>query len=421
MSLGTYTSVMVVAILVVLFRSILRQVTIEQGPLWLAGWTLVLIHFMTQFADVGQVLWTRVAAAISLNALELASIAFLISVSGGATDRRRQILLAAVIGIPAVVYTDAVIWDVTVRSFYYAVIALALTGAMLVIWDFYRTVTPYVAGMWIGCMALSCVVAWAVMRGKLELGIILILAALNFIVAGLFWRRFRHATAGVLTTVLGFVAWGAVFPAGMLAQTFSIHVESEVWNIPEYFVAFGMVVIILEVQVRRIMYLVCYDELTGLANRRLLEDRLGEALNRANRKGKKVAVLILDVDRFKEINDTYGHRIGDLALQRVGVRLTSRLGVSDTLARSGGDEFTIVSDVDDAHGAQVLVANLETAFAIPLNLEGNIVPTGLSIGLALYPDDGQTPDQLYTVADQAMYVSKRVRRAAEDPNSMPQP
>ena len=201
----------------------------------------------------------------------------------------------------------------------------------------------------------------------------------------------------------------------------SIVVESEVWNIPKYFVAVGMIVIVLEDQFRRIMDLVHHDELTGLANRRLLEDRLGEALNRANRKGKKVAILILDVDHFKEINDTYGHRIGDLALQHVVVRLTSRLGVSGTLARSGGDEFTIVSDVDDAHGAQVLVANLEMAFAIPLKLEGNIVHTGLSIGLALYPNDGQTPDQLYTVADQAMYVSKRARRAARDPNSMPQP
>ena len=208
---STSPSLFVLSILVLLFREILRQGTFERWDLWLAGWTLVLMHFVAQSVDVGQVLWTRIATAISLNALELASIAFLVSVSRGASDRRRQLLLAAVIGIPAVVYTDAVIWDVTVRSFYYAVIALALTGALLVIWDFYRTITPYVAGMWIGCMALSCVVAWAVMRGKLDLGIVLILAALNFIVAGLFWRRFRRATAGVLTTVLGFVAWAPCF------------------------------------------------------------------------------------------------------------------------------------------------------------------------------------------------------------------
>jgi len=257
-------------------------------------------------------------------------------------------------------------------------------------------------------------------RGSLE--IIFILTALNLIVAVMFWRRFPLAKFGATTTALGFIAWGAVFPIGAFLPTLlpSIHVEPEVWNIPKYFVAVGMITILLEGQIRRTEYLVFHDELTGLANRRLLENRLEEALNRPNRRGKKVAVLILDVDRFKEINDTYGHRIGDLALQHVAIRLTSRLGVSDTLARSGGDEFTIVSDVNDAHGAQVLVANLEIAFAIPLKLEGNIVHTGLSIGLALYPDDGQTPDQLYTVADQAMYVSKRGRRAAGDPNSMPQ-
>ena len=92
------------------------------------------------------------------------------------------------------------------------------------------------------------------------------------------------------------------------------------------------------------------------------------------------------------------------------MRLASRMRVSDTLARSGGDEFTVVSDVADAEGAQVLVSNLEMAFTVPFKLEGKLIHTGLSIGLALYPDDGRTPDQLYAAADQAMYVSKRASR-----------
>ena len=177
------------------------------------------------------------------------------------------------------------------------------------------------------------------------------------------------------------------FPIGNAAGDSgpSIHVESEVWNIPKYFVAVGMIVILLEDQIQRTEHLAYHDELTGLPNRRLLEDRLEQALSRARRKGNKVAVLLLDLDHFKQVNDTYGHRIGDLALQQVVTRLASRMRVSDTLARSGGDEFTVVSDVADAYGAQVLVSNLEMAFTVPFKLEGKLIHTGLSIGLALVP------------------------------------
>ncbi len=243
---------------------------------------------------------------------------------------------------------------------------------------------------------------------------------MNFIVAALFWRRFSRATVGVLTTVFGFVAWGSVFPIGASLAIFvpSVHVESEVWNIPKYFVAVGMILILLEDQIQKSDYLAYHDELTGLPNRRLLEDRLEQALSHANRKGNKVAVLLLDLDHFKEVNDTYGHRIGDLTLQQVVTRLASRMRVSDTLARSGGDEFTVVSDVVDIEGAQVLVSNLEMAFTVPFKMEGKLIHTGLSIGLALYPDDGTNPDQLYAAADQAMYISKRASRSTAALNAI---
>jgi diguanylate cyclase (GGDEF)-like protein len=422
MNVDTLPSLIALAILVVVFRAILRQSTSERLHLWLTGWILVLIHFVAQFVDVGQGVWDRVAQAVSINALQLAGITFLVSVSHGASNRRRQFLLVAALAIPAVVYTEAVIWAVTARGFYYSVVAIGLASSVLVIWTFYERLTPYVIAMFAGCGLVSGAMVWAVARGAPDLGIICLLAALYFTVAALFWRHFHRATVGVLTTVLGYVAWGAVFPTGtlLLAYAPAVHMQSEVWNIPKYIVAVGMIVILLEDQVRRSEYLAYHDELTELPNRRLLEDRLEQALARAARKAGHVAVLLLDLDHFKQVNDTYGHRIGDMTLQQVVARLSSRMRVSDTLARSGGDEFTVVSEVTDAAGAQVLVASLEMAFAVPFKIEGKIIHTGLSIGLALYPDDGRTPDQLYAAADQAMYVSKRASRGASGVNILTQ-
>ena len=157
-------------------------------------------------------------------------------------------------------------------------------------------------------------------------------------------------------------------------------------------------------------YLAYHDALTGMPNRRLLEDRLEQALARADRQHHKVAVVALDLDNFKDVNDTFGHRVGDLVLKSAVARAEARLRASDTLARTGGDEFTLVADVADALGSQVLVSALELVFALPFEVEGKLVNPGASIGVALYPDDGRSADELRAAADRAMYVAKRSKR-----------
>ena len=263
---------------------------------------------------------------------------------------------------------------------------------------------------------------WTIASGHADFGIDVILAGLYFVVAILYWRRFQRVTAGVLTTVFGFVAWGAVFPISIFMHLYvpATLVDAETWNIPKYFVAVGMILTLLEDQVLKNEYLAYHDALTGLPNRRLLEDRLEQAVAQAHRTGHKVAVMLLDLDRFKEVNDTFGHRTGDLALQQVVSRLSSRMRASDTLARSGGDEFTIVSDVPDEHGADILTSALESALAVPLRVEGQLIQTGMSIGVALYPDHGRTPDELRAAADHAMYLAKRGARGAENVIAFPQ-
>ena len=150
-----------------------------------------------------------------------------------------------------------------------------------------------------------------------------------------------------------------------------------------------------------------HDTLTGLPNRIMLRDRLGQALAAARRHGQGVAVMMVDLDHFKNVNDALGHTIGDGLLQRVAVRLGSRLRASDTLARVGGDEFVLIQpDLIDPNGATVMAQKLVEALAEPFLVDGNRLHIGTSIGITLFPDDGTDPDLLLRNADMALYRAK---------------
>jgi len=401
------------AILVTVFAAIRRQQTKERVSLWLTGWAFILLRSVVEFAHSSIDWMAKSERAIGLCAMVMASIAFVVSVAPQAKTWRRQLVLSLVFGVPALAYTNAILWEVNANGFYYAVVALGLIAALLMLVAWYQEITAYVICIGLSLIGLAVLIWWSVSSGHPDYGVLLILASLNFFAGGLYWYRFHRPSAGVLSTVFGFVAWGLTFPALILLAKFapSVHVESETWNIPKYLVAVGMIVTLLEDQIHASEHLAYHDELTGLPNRRLLQDRLTQALARADRTGCKVAVLLLDLDDFKEINDTFGHRIGDAALQQVVARLSTRMRASDTLARTGGDEFTIVSEIATAEGAHALALAMESALVLPLSVEGELVRTGVSAGYALYPDDGADPTELCAAADRAMYVSKRGLRA----------
>ncbi|MBN8481321.1 MAG: EAL domain-containing protein [Xanthomonadales bacterium] len=159
---------------------------------------------------------------------------------------------------------------------------------------------------------------------------------------------------------------------------------------------------------QELRYLANYDPLTGLPNRTLLSERLGHAVVRARRGGRKVAVLFLDLDRFKHVNDSMGHAAGDRMLKAAGSRLRDNVRDGDTVARIGGDEFTVVlEDLVDASEAERVAQKLISAFEQPLELEdGQDVTISPSIGVSLYPDHGQAPTDLIKFADTAMYQAK---------------
>jgi diguanylate cyclase (GGDEF)-like protein/PAS domain S-box-containing protein len=151
-----------------------------------------------------------------------------------------------------------------------------------------------------------------------------------------------------------------------------------------------------------------HDALTGLPNRTLFADRVSQAISEATRGGTGRALVMVDLDGFKRINDTYGHQAGDEVLRTVGERLSKSLRASDTVARLGGDEFGVllVGDVSGA-GIQGIVSKLSTKVAEPISVAGNSVALVLSVGVATFPGDGATYVELAEVADRVMYTAKR--------------
>jgi len=162
---------------------------------------------------------------------------------------------------------------------------------------------------------------------------------------------------------------------------------------------------------RSIQHLAYYDTLTGLPNRLLLKDRLGQNLVQANREGHLVGVIFLDLDRFKVINDTLGHAAGDQLLRAVAERVKGCVRKSDTVARLGGDEFLVILPaINHAEDATAITQKIINVLADPFELNDQEVFTSTSIGIALYPADGYDVDSLIRSADLAMYQAKEKGR-----------
>lgn len=235
-----------------------------------------------------------------------------------------------------------------------------------------------------------------------------------------FWYTYRRPTAGAFITIAGFFFWAAVFVVAPLLSFYFPHtqVQSEVWNLPKYVVAVGMILLLLEDQVEYTKYLALHDELTGLPNRRLFQDRLEGAVERARRNGSRAALMLIDLNDFKQVNDTVGHHVGDQLLRHAGHIFLGRVRRSDTVARTGGDEFAVIlEDPVNRESAIQIAAELTEALEAPLELESHTVQIGASVGVAVFPDDASSCDGLFVAADSDMYAQKRSGARKKEPRA----
>jgi len=188
------------------------------------------------------------------------------------------------------------------------------------------------------------------------------------------------------------------------------HGSKEIYNLIS---AYNGMRELIEQRQSALEYQALHDNLTGLPNRALLQDRLEHAIEYSNRSESSLALMLIDLDRFKEINDTLGHYIGDRVLSEIGARLRSCLRKSDTVARLGGDEFAIIIPDSGPTQAKQFAEKISNIINEVLVIDSQNLYIGASIGISLYPKDGSDSDTLVRYADIAMYSAKQNNRPAD--------
>ena len=525
--------ILILGLLVLLFGSIYRTRPSARLRYWIIGWLCVLAHFAILLINSPNDKLAALLAGIGQVTLLLSGVAFMLAALRIRLGPKTGAIHALLLSLPATLYIFLSIFEIASATVLIALALLAEASIVMVgrrLWLRHKPVqritliSAVISLVWIG---------WSAIHGQGWVGTYAFLTQFYLINAVLYWQDFRRWSMGVMTAVVGLVAWAAVFPCALALAAFLPHyqVSGELWNIPKFFVEFGMILTLLESEIittskqreeyrvlfdgnphpmwitdinthvflkvnrsavlhygytedeflgmtlrditppedlpdfenrmkgvgrvtfisgpwrqlkkdgariqvdmasHRIFFEGClarftlaqdvterqqlhdrlvhqanHDALTGLPNRLLLTDRMEQTLASAARHGNLAAVICLDLDRFKQVNDTYGHAIGDICLKKLAERLCARLRASDTVARSGGEEFTVLlGDLTTTSDAELVVAELLAGIRQPFSVDGYNLELSASIGIAIYPTDGTDSQALWRAADTAMYRAK---------------
>ncbi len=417
MDWGKIPDIIAVTLLAGAFASVARRSPSGVSRLWLTGWLLVVVHFGALVFIPLPGNWGVFSAVIALCSLSWAGVLFM----WAAVPYRHassKWMLFALLGANSFYITCLEVEPL--QSALPVAAALIGLGPLVVALYAMRTFTHPLRWILVTLYLALAAFLFSVQKrpgsGE-ELALNGVLCVVYLSCCTHFCYRYRRATAGAFITNSGFLAWAFVFVLAPLQARYLPHVqiESEVWNLPKYVVAVGMILLLLELQIDHSEHLALHDMLTGLPNRRLFQDRLASALERARRTGTQAALLTLDLDRFKQVNDTLGHHMGDLLLQQVASIFSSRVRRSDTVARTGGDEFSVILEAPTNRDEAMHVGySLQELVKQPIQLEDRSVWVGASIGVAIFPDDASDLEALCIAADQRMYDNKRASAALED-------
>jgi diguanylate cyclase (GGDEF)-like protein len=405
-----------VAALTCAFASVARQGPTSTSRNWLTGWVLIAVHFAAFIFLNAPGIWGTLAADIGLASLTGAGVLFMWASVPYRVERSSQWMLAALL-ITNTLYVVLLGFEhPSPKALNFAAILFGLAPLAIALGarrDFTHVLRWSLVGLY--CMLSVFLLA---VQNRPDNGLALAANAVLFTVyigcCFHVWYSYRgRRSAGSLITIVGFLGWAVVFIAapvlGAVAPAATI--DTEAWNLPKYIVAVGMILLLLEDQIEHNRYLALHDELTGLPNRRLFLDRLALSLERARRMESKAALLVIDLNHFKQVNDTLGHHTGDLLLRKVSGIFSGRVRRSDTVARTGGDEFSLIlEEPTNRSNARLVAKSLMEMLKEPLQVGEHTVQVGASIGIAVFPDDASDIESLCIAADLRMYHTKNESR-----------
>ena len=524
---------LVAGFIFLLFVSIYRKKSSAAVRFWTIGWFCVLLHFCALASRPRTEAGQTAQCIVALVTLMLCGTAFALSHSNGQRDGRGQAWIAGLLGVPWVL---SVVFAALSDRWFAAALCCAIASHVCVLWVCARVAgvrsLRFLAGTFLtlGCGAWLGFGVHAHDPNVVPFTVLTLCFGLHAVLLN---GRQSHITTSSLTIRVGAVAWALVWAAHAFLDHVAPHVaiSPEIWNLPKYFVAAGMVLSLLDEEIRatklgsqqyrllfegnphpmwiydpetlaflevnnaavvhygysrpqfkrmnlldvmevgddtqavadlraptpqmlsgpwlhrrsngtefqvdiasqplereghRVTFALMHDVteprrlqaqlirqahhdvLTGLPNRAFFEERLKGTLEVSTDRSRKVALFCIDLDRFKQINDTFGHSAGDRCLCELARRITARLGGAGTLARTGGDEFMLVlGDLERAEMAEHLATLLLYDLKTPLKLDTGEVELVVSVGIAVSPEDGLDSDQLWRDADAAMYRAKR--------------
>jgi len=414
------------ALLAWAFASVVRRSRGQDAGIWLIGWLMIVVHFAAFLFLPAPGIWGALAEIVGSAALTWAGILFM----WATVSFRKEI--SSLWFVASLLLSHTLYLALLIAGPDWALIPAAI----------FIPAGPLAVGL-VRMRKFNHPFRWVTISQYCALAVFLLVfqnrpgnggtLAINAVLFNIylgccvhFIYRYRRATAGNFITITGFLAWAAVFLVAPVMQSYlpQAHIEGEVWNLPKYLVAVGMMLLMLEEQISHNKHLALHDDLTGLPNRRLYQDRLASAIERARRTGTRAAVLLIDLNAFKRVNDTLGHHVGDLLLQHVGTILAKRVRRSDTAARTGGDEFSVILEEPTSREDALHVSeSLRRLISVPMQLGEHIVQIGASVGVAIFPEDATDLEALCIAADLRMYSAKHdaatKRENAAFPISLP--
>ena len=526
--------ILIIGCLVLLFGSTYRKRATLLVRCWSIGWLLILVHFSVQLFHPRLAAVQNLLSVVSVSGLIACAVMFLLPTGSKSADRSlRNLTIPLVATFTALAITILGVYEVHTTVAYYLLIATGQFAALVYASRFHREHRTILVLLTLSVFPSTIWMFWTIAHARPDVCISAILAQFYLFVAIVYLNEFHRVSGGMLTVSLGLFAWAAVFPAAEFCDHLGIiaRISPELWNVPKYFVAFGMVLSLLEQEIiaasaaskqyrllfeanphpmwiydretlgfesvndaalahygytreqflkmtlmdirpteefhavvkelkqaepaqqltgpwrhqrrdgsfiqvdvatqhmqsegrelafslvqdvtdrqklhEQLVHQANHDILTCLPNRGLLEERMHNTLSHARRHGRQAALLCLDLDRFKQVNDTYGHNAGDICLKEIAQRLSGRVRGIDTVARVGGEEFSVLlHEVDTRADAQRVAIDLLAVIAEPIEAEGHSLELTSSIGIAMYPTDGEDAETLWRNADWAMYRAK---------------